>query len=67
MSKCPDTRDCLKELILPTMMRVIDKVNFTLSYIGTPTENDGVSCMHGPEECKLGPFGAFSHRNWLYS
>lgn len=51
MSKCPDARDCLKELVLPTMMRVIDKVNFTLSFIGTPTENDGVSCMHGPEEC----------------
>lgn len=64
MSKCPDARDCLKELILPTMMRVIDKVNFTLSYIGTPTENDGVSCMHGPEECELCPFGMFADRNW---
>ena len=35
MSKCPDARDCLRELILPTMMRVYEKVNFTLSYIGT--------------------------------
>ncbi|PVH82106.1 hypothetical protein DL98DRAFT_371407, partial [Cadophora sp. DSE1049] len=51
MSKCPDARDCLREMILPTMQRVIDKVNFTLSYIGTPTDNDGVSCMHGPQEC----------------
>ncbi|KAI1503028.1 hypothetical protein F5X99DRAFT_407362 [Biscogniauxia marginata] len=51
MSKCPDARDCLKELVLPAMMRVNDKVNFTLSYIGTPTENDGVDCMHGPAEC----------------
>ncbi|KAI1462034.1 hypothetical protein F4805DRAFT_453264 [Annulohypoxylon moriforme] len=51
MSKCPDARDCLKDLVLPSMMRVYDKVNFTLSYIGTPTENDGVECKHGPGEC----------------
>ncbi|KAH8809100.1 hypothetical protein F5884DRAFT_393745 [Xylogone sp. PMI_703] len=51
MSKCPDARDCLKLLVLPTMQRVHDKVNFTLSYIGTPTDNDGVSCMHGAQEC----------------
>lgn len=35
MSKCPDARDCLQLLVLPTMQRVLDKVNFTLSYIGT--------------------------------
>jgi hypothetical protein len=35
MSKCPDARDCLKMMVLPTMQRVHDKVNFTLSYIGT--------------------------------
>ena len=35
MSKCPDAKDCLKEMVLPTMQRVYDKVNFTLSYIGT--------------------------------
>ncbi|KAI2468948.1 hypothetical protein F4781DRAFT_431921 [Annulohypoxylon bovei var. microspora] len=51
MSKCPDAKDCLKDLVLPAMMRVYDKVNFTLSYIGTPTENDGVDCKHGPREC----------------
>ncbi|KAI6711614.1 hypothetical protein JHW43_005892 [Diplocarpon mali] len=51
MSKCPDATDCLRDLVLPTMQRVIDKVNFTLSYIGTPTDNDGVECMHGPKEC----------------
>jgi hypothetical protein len=51
MSKCPDARDCLKSLVLPSMQRVSDKVNFTLSFIGTPTENDGVACMHGPNEC----------------
>lgn len=51
MSKCPDAKDCLKEMILPAMMRVYEKVNFTLSYIGKTTENDGVECKHGPEEC----------------
>ncbi|KAF3055641.1 hypothetical protein GL218_06933 [Daldinia childiae] len=51
MSKCPDARDCLRDLVLPAMMRVNEKVNFTLSYIGTPTENDGVECKHGPNEC----------------
>jgi len=38
-------------LVLPAMQQIVDKVNFTLSYIGTPTDNDGVDCMHGPEEC----------------
>ncbi|KAI1172811.1 hypothetical protein F4777DRAFT_488612 [Nemania sp. FL0916] len=51
ISKCPDTRDCLRELLLPAMIQVHDKVNFTLTYIGTPTENDGVDCKHGPGEC----------------
>lgn len=51
MSKCPDARDCLRKMVLPAMQRVYDKVNFTLSYIGTPTANDGVDCKHGPEEC----------------
>lgn len=52
MSKCPDAKDCLRDLVLPTMMRINEKVNFTLSYIGTPTDsNDGVACKHGPNEC----------------
>lgn len=34
MSRCPDFKDCLRELILPTMERVNDRVNFTLSFIG---------------------------------
>ncbi|CCC13279.1 unnamed protein product [Sordaria macrospora k-hell] len=52
MSKCPDARDCLRELVLPAMQRVYTKVNFTLSFIGTPTNSDdGVACKHGPEEC----------------
>lgn len=34
MSKCPDARDCLQNLVVPTMAQVSEKVNFTLSYIG---------------------------------
>jgi hypothetical protein len=52
MSKCPDAKDCLQKLVLPTMADVSDKVNFTLSYIGTlDPKSDEVHCMHGPEEC----------------
>ena len=35
MSKCPDAKDCLHDMILPTMQNVSNKVDFTLSYIGT--------------------------------
>ncbi|KAK5199776.1 hypothetical protein LTR99_004571 [Exophiala xenobiotica] len=59
MSKCPDARDCLQELILPTMVEVSDKVNFTMSFIGSPRspafsidpDSDAVTCKHGPGEC----------------
>ena len=34
MSKCPDARDCLQQLVVPTMEQVSDKVDFKLSYIG---------------------------------
>ena len=34
MSKCPDARDCLHELIVPTMVQVSEKVNLTMSFIG---------------------------------
>ncbi|KAF4513584.1 hypothetical protein G6O67_000837 [Ophiocordyceps sinensis] len=51
ISKCPDTRDALRQLILPVMQRVHDKVDFKLNFIGTPTANDGVECKHGPSEC----------------
>ena len=34
MSKCPDAKDCLEKLVVPAMVQVSDKVNFTLSYIG---------------------------------
>ncbi|KIX04419.1 uncharacterized protein Z518_05287 [Rhinocladiella mackenziei CBS 650.93] len=52
MSKCPDARDCLQELILPTMIQVNKKVDFTMSYIGSiDPHSDAVSCKHGPGEC----------------
>lgn len=35
MSKCPDARDCLHDLILPAMVKVSHSVDFKLSYIGT--------------------------------
>lgn len=34
MSKCPDARDCLQNLVVPAMEHVSDKVDFRLSYIG---------------------------------
>lgn len=51
MSKCPDAQVCLRNMVLPAMQRVLPKVNFTLSYIGTPTASGGVACMHGAPEC----------------
>jgi Gamma interferon inducible lysosomal thiol reductase (GILT) len=49
-SKCPDALECLQQLLVPALSRTTSKVNFTLSYIGTLSE-DGVACMHGPTEC----------------
>lgn len=34
MSKCPDARDCLHDLVLPAMMNVSHYVDFKLSFIG---------------------------------
>ena len=34
MSKCPDARDCLHDMILPAMQNISHKVDFKLSYIG---------------------------------
>ncbi|KAL1633790.1 hypothetical protein SLS56_002669 [Neofusicoccum ribis] len=52
MSKCPDALDCLQLLILPTMVEIADRIDFKLSYIGTPTDHDdGVQCKHGESEC----------------
>ncbi|KAJ2971489.1 hypothetical protein NQ176_g7660 [Zarea fungicola] len=50
ISKCPDTRDALRLLLLPAMQQVYDKVDFKLSYIGS-VDGEGVKCKHGPSEC----------------
>lgn len=34
MSKCPDARDCLQQLVVPAMVQISEKVDFKLSYIG---------------------------------
>lgn len=52
MSKCPDARDCLRDLVVPAMANISDEVNFSISYIGKQVDDDnGVECMHGPSEC----------------
>jgi hypothetical protein len=33
MSKCPDARDCLQQLVVPAMEKISDKVDFQLSMI----------------------------------
>lgn len=34
MSKCPDARDCLRDLVVPAMEKISDQVDFRLSFIG---------------------------------
>ncbi|PGH34237.1 hypothetical protein GX50_02914 [[Emmonsia] crescens] len=52
MSKCPDAKYCLEELIVPTMVQMHDKVDFRLSFIGSVSnKSSDVSCLHGPDEC----------------
>lgn len=33
-SRCPDARDCLQKLVVPTYWQVKDKVDFKISYVG---------------------------------
>ena len=35
MSKCPDARDCLRDLVVPAMEKVSALVDFRLSFIGS--------------------------------
>ncbi|PYH90255.1 gamma interferon inducible lysosomal thiol reductase [Aspergillus ellipticus CBS 707.79] len=52
MSKCPDARDCLQQLVLPAMEQISDKVDFELSFIASVSnKSSDVQCMHGPTEC----------------
>jgi hypothetical protein len=34
MSKCPDAKACLQNLVVPAMEKISDKVDFNLSFIG---------------------------------
>ena len=34
MSKCPDARDCLRDFVVPAMEKIVDMVDFRLSFIG---------------------------------
>lgn len=34
MSKCPDAKYCLQQLVVPAMEQIHDKVDFSLSFIG---------------------------------
>lgn len=51
MSKCPDAKDCLVDLVVPAMEQISDKVDFTLSYIGSLDDDNSVACKHGATEC----------------
>ncbi|GFF42195.1 hypothetical protein IFM46972_06787 [Aspergillus udagawae] len=52
MSKCPDARDCLQKLVVPTMVQISDKVDFGLSFIASVSnKSTDVVCKHGPAEC----------------
>lgn len=35
MSKCPDAKDCLRDLVVPAMEKIVDMVDFNVSFIGT--------------------------------
>ncbi|MCJ1378543.1 hypothetical protein MMC17_001642 [Xylographa soralifera] len=51
MSKCPDARDCLRDLVVPAMEKIVDKVDFRLSFIGSVDPDDSILCKHGQTEC----------------
>lgn len=35
MSKCPDAKDCLRELVVPAMEKIVGIVDFNISFIGS--------------------------------
>ncbi|RAL14971.1 GILT family protein [Aspergillus homomorphus CBS 101889] len=52
MSKCPDARDCLQQLVVPAMEQISDKVDFKLSFIAeVSNKSTDIQCKHGPGEC----------------
>lgn len=52
ITKCGNAKVALTELILPTVERVYDTVDFKLSIIAGISEDGAIECKHGPEECK---------------
>ena len=42
MSKCPDARACLRDLVVPAMEKIGDKVEFQLSFIGEYVRTDSI-------------------------
>ena len=51
MSKCPDARDCLRDLVVPAMESISDQVDFRLSFIGRYVRMSISSSMLGPFVC----------------
>ncbi|KAI1163016.1 hypothetical protein F5B18DRAFT_354251 [Nemania serpens] len=52
ITKCGNAKVALTELVLPTIERVYDKVDFRLSIIAILSEDGTLECKHGAEECK---------------
>ncbi|KAF7174008.1 hypothetical protein CNMCM5623_006266 [Aspergillus felis] len=52
-SRCPDARDCLQKLVVPTYWQVKDNVDFRISYVGQiwKEPRKEVTCQHGWNEC----------------
>jgi hypothetical protein len=51
MSKCPDARDCLRQMVVPAMEEISDLVSFNMSFVQTLKPDDSIECKHGPGEC----------------
>ncbi|KAF2970822.1 hypothetical protein GQX73_g2836 [Xylaria multiplex] len=52
ITKCGNAKVALTELVLPTIERVYDKVDFRLSIIALFSEDGVLECKHGPGECE---------------
>jgi hypothetical protein len=44
-SRCPDARDCLQKLVVPTYWQVKDKVDFRISYVGEYVTSQIIICQ----------------------
>ncbi|KAI1185726.1 hypothetical protein F5B17DRAFT_445491 [Nemania serpens] len=52
ITKCGNAKVALTELVLPTIERVYDKIDFRLSIIALLSEDGVLECKHGAEECR---------------